>query len=140
MFIGGAKTLCFGNMTGAGEFATPLLGFFTQAGDFVATGAVAGNSDARLKTNIAPVEAYDADAIVANLARAVARFDWKDPGRQMGVIAQDVEPYAPEAVTAGTDGILAVADRPMVAALLVSVASLLKRVDALEARLHEAGA
>lgn len=76
------------------------------AGDFEVTGACTGcSSDSRLKTN---VETISGSSLTKLLTLKGVTFDWSDnekaknhPGRQIGVIAQDVEAVFPELV--GTD-------------------------------------
>ena len=63
-------------------------------------------SDARLKTNVAPVTG----ALRRLLELRGVTFDWRDPpegtttGPHLGFIAQDVEPVFPEWVSEGEDG------------------------------------
>lgn len=58
------------------------------------------SSDRRLKDNIAPAD--DAGAVIDSIA--IVKHDWKRGGHvRYGVIAQDLNVVAPEAVTAGDD-------------------------------------
>jgi hypothetical protein len=79
------------------------------AGNICATGTIGACSDGRFKEHVEPVRG--ALAKVAQL-RGVA-FDWKRDAfpehrfseeRQVGFIAQEIEPVIPEAVSRGSDG------------------------------------
>lgn len=70
-------------------------------GNIVASGTITPSSDARLKTNVQPLT----NALEKVEALTGVTYDWQDPtrhgndtGRQVGLIAQDVEKVLPEAV------------------------------------------
>lgn len=83
------------------------LAYLTTTGNFVATGAITAGaaSDARLKTNIRALSADAAKRIVMGLnpvtftwnARATELYD-RYKGEDLGMIAQEVEPYLPQAI------------------------------------------
>ena len=92
-------------------------------------------SDARWKTDIAPLN--DALAKVTQL-RGVS-FRWKDAtrgaGTQIGVIAQEVEPVFPELVSTDSEGYKSVAYAQLVAPLLEAVKALKAENDDLKRRI-----
>ena len=83
------------------------LAYLTTTGNFVAVGAITAGaaSDARLKTNIRALSADAAKRIVMGLnpvtftwnARATELYD-RYKGDDLGMIAQEVEPYLPQAI------------------------------------------
>jgi hypothetical protein len=96
-------------------------------------GVVVGNSDIRWKENIEPIE--DALDIVSQL-RGVS-YEWIDPsrgqGRQIGVIAQEVEQVLPEVVHTDSQGYKSVEYSKLVAPLIEAVKALKAKNDRLEA-------
>ena len=94
-------------------------------------------SDARLKTDIAPI----ADALAKMTQLRGVTFRWKDAARgdgtQIGLIAQDVAPVFPELVSTGSDGEQSLAYAQMVAPLIEAVKTLKADNDALTAELAE---
>ena len=78
--------------------------FERTTGNFTASGNVTAFSDESLKDNIRPYESFD----ISNLE--VKRFERNDlEGKEdVGVIAQEVREYFPEAVIENEDGILSV--------------------------------
>ncbi|MFZ4166499.1 tail fiber domain-containing protein [Brevundimonas sp. NPDC058933] len=92
-------------------------------------GTVVGESDKRLKTNIAPIT--DATAKVEALSGVT--FDWLKTGSAgMGFIAQDFETVLPTLVTEDTDGMKGVEYGPVVALLVEALKETNARVAALE--------
>lgn len=90
---------------------------------------VVGESDIRLKENVAPIT--DATAKVEALAGVT--FDWKATGTAgMGFIAQDFETVLPTLVTANEDGMKGVEYGPVVALLVEALKETNARVAALE--------
>lgn len=65
-------------------------------------------SDRKFKTNIAPYN----NSLATVMAMQVREFDFKNPtygkGKQVGLIAQEVQPIAPNLVSAGSNGDLSV--------------------------------
>jgi len=100
------------------------------SGNFVARGNVTAYSDERLKKDWAPV----AEDFIAQLAKVkhgtYTRTDSEE--RQMGVSAQSMRTFAPEAVLEDSDGRLSLAYGN---AALVAAVKLAERVVALEARI-----
>jgi hypothetical protein len=94
------------------------------------------SSDRRLKENIQPAD--DAASVID--AIEIVQHDWKAGGHtRFGVIAQDLQAIAPEAVTAGDDGdeiekTWGVDYSKLVPMLIKEVQSLRARVAALEAQ------
>lgn len=89
------------------NFNNSYLAYLTTTGNFVATGAITAGSasDARLKTNIQSLSAEAAKRIV--MALNPVTFTWNEKatelfdqykGDDLGMIAQEVEPYLPQAV------------------------------------------
>lgn len=90
---------------------------------------VVGESDRRLKANIAPI----ADPTAKVEALAGVTFDWKATGvAGMGFIAQDFEAVLPALVTENTDGMKGVEYGPVVALLVEALKETNARVAALE--------
>jgi hypothetical protein len=96
---------------------------FDVNGSIAATGALQSHSDRVLKTNINKVE----NSLAKILAINGVSFDWRkdefpqmhfEGGRQLGVIAQDVEKVFPEAVTKNKDGIRSVAYTMLIAPMI----------------------
>ena len=89
-----------------GDFAVPTL---TINGDLVVTGSCSGcSSDLRMKEKISPIpEALDKIGKLRGVS-----FEWKPgtpesttwPGRQYGVVAQEVEEIFPELVGVDSEG------------------------------------
>jgi hypothetical protein len=98
-------------------------------GSIAAVGALQAHSDRRLKKNIVTVD----NSLDKILAIKGVYFDWRkdefpgihfEGGRQMGVIAQDVEKVFPEAVAKNGDGIRSVAYTMLIAPLIEAVKEL----------------
>ena len=114
-----------------GNFATNSA---TINGNLTVTGTFSNPSDRRLKENVRPITgALDGVAQLQGV-----RYEWKPrlnpenirgQGRQIGVIAQDVEKVYPELVTATTDGYKAV-DYPKLTAVLIEAVKELKKQNA----------
>lgn len=94
-----------------------------STGDVYARSTLLASSDERLKQNI---------DVLPNALERIAQirgvsFEWKDsarPGRQIGVIAQDVEKVFPEMVNEDQDGFKTVAYSNMIAPLIEAVKEL----------------
>lgn len=91
-------------------------------------------SDAVLKKNVKPLVHVPSSI---DLLRPVT-FEWKDAGRGKGVkqgfIAQDVEKVYPDAIVPAGKNLLGVDSNAMLAALVLEVQALRKRVAVLEAK------
>ncbi|MGZ3789687.1 MAG: tail fiber domain-containing protein, partial [Bacteriovorax sp.] len=92
-------------------------------GSIAAVGALQTHSDKRLKKNIVKVD-HSLDKL---LALNGVYFDWRkdefpekhfEGGRQMGVIAQDVEKVFPEAVSKNKEGVRSVAYTMLIAPVI----------------------
>nr|WP_315025131.1 shufflon system plasmid conjugative transfer pilus tip adhesin PilV [Brevundimonas diminuta] len=92
-------------------------------------GTVVGESDIRLKENVATIS----DATQKVEALTGVTFDWKRTGSAgMGFIAQDFEQVLPALVTEDTDGMKGVEYGPVVALLVEALKETNARVAALE--------
>jgi trimeric autotransporter adhesin len=109
-------------------------------GNILATGTVSQSSDERLKKDIKVV-----DGALAKISQIKGvTYKWKKPenhgddkGRQLGVIAQDVEKVFPEAVKEDKEGIKSVNYGDMIAPLIEAVKELKAENDALRAEIIE---
>jgi len=99
------------------------------------TGAYSSASDERYKKNYMPIASDDKSAVEKILELNGLYFDWRhdefenkkfQEGRDMGVIAQDVEKVFPEAVRVNKDGYMSVAYAKLVAPLIEAVKELFK--------------
>lgn len=97
--------------------------FYSRAsnGDFYAYGNVTAYSDERLKENVQPIP--DALETVSKL-NGVTYNRIGEEERQMGVLAQQVQPHVPEVVKQAEGGYLAVTYGNMVALLIESTKEL----------------
>ncbi|WP_341464667.1 tail fiber domain-containing protein [Cedecea davisae] len=68
---------------------------FTNGGVLNAPGPVNPGSDERLKSNIVPVK----NALAATMSWRGATYEVKDGAPSVGLIAQDVEKFCPEAIS-----------------------------------------
>lgn len=93
----------------------------------LATGDITAFSDGRLKSDVSTIE--DALDIILNL-RGV-RYT-KDGRRSLGVIAQELQKYVPELVHVSPDGMLSVAYGNMAGLLIEANKTLAAKIDALE--------
>jgi hypothetical protein len=133
--VGGTGNILEAWYDGGGGYAQRLT--LNNAGAMWIAGALTQNSDGRLKKNISPVPS--ALGGIAKL-RGVS-FEWTDKtresGRQLGVIAQDVQSVFPELVTTGKDGMLSVNYLGLTAPLIEAVKELKADNDNLRAQLRE---
>ena len=117
------------------------VGIGTESASYTlhVNGSVAGNSayvntsDERFKMNINPISISGKSALDKVLSLNGVYFDWRNnefpdrhfqEGRDLGVIAQNVQEVFPEAVTTGDDGYLSVAYAKLVAPLIEAVKEL----------------
>lgn len=127
------------------------VGVLNPSATFAVNGTACGTSawticsDARFKTNVVPA----ADGLDRVMKLRPVRFDWRcaefpnrqfEPGRQIGFIAQEVEPILPELVRVGTDGYYSLNYEGISTVLTAAVQELHQAQDDGEARLagHEA--
>tara|TARA_B100001996_G_scaffold118317_1_gene89538 strand:- start:1268 stop:6547 length:5280 start_codon:yes stop_codon:yes gene_type:complete len=93
-------------------------------------------SDRRLKDNIAPID----DPLAKVISISGNTYDWNDKsgktGKDVGVIAQELEGVLPEAVTTRKSGYLAVDYDKVVPLLVEAIKELNAKVDSLEQRLN----
>lgn len=130
MLLNSENVLHFSQMDGQGNHVGTRA-YIDGANNFVAAGQVYSNSDARLKTDVAPL-AGGLDAVLALQPVSYRRKDG-DGRLQAGLIAQAVLEVAPEAVNAGPDDFLAVSYAGLVPHMLAALKELAARVAALEA-------
>lgn len=109
------------------------------AGNAYTTGSWSG-SDVRLKKNMKSLEG--ALSLVRHLQ--AVKYDWRtdefkeknlDAGRQIGLIAQDVEKIIPELVKTDNDGYKAISYEKLTAVLVEAVKEQGKRIDDLESQI-----
>jgi hypothetical protein len=146
-YPGTARSLCLnspGGNVGIG-LTNPAPQYLLHVNGLVAgIGAFVNLSDARLKTNVAPIRGGDALARVSALRGVTYVWDqdaskgleWNLPeGRQLGLIAQEVERVVPEAVTTDDQGYKSVAYDTLTPLLIEAVKAQQRRIEELEARL-----
>ena len=109
---------------------------FDDNGSFTATGNVTAYSDIKLKENIEPI-ANPLDKVNQINGVTFDRIDTPELGRQMGVIAQDVEKVCPELVSTDEEGTKSVAYGNMVGLLIEAIKDQQKQIDELKAKLEE---
>lgn len=114
---------------------TYLNPYSGQTGRLFIGGAQYTASDARLKTDVAPLDGALARLSGLRGVSYLARHS-PDDGRRLGVVAQEVEQTYPELVTVSEqDGYRAVNYQGIVAVLIEAVKELSAEVDALRARI-----
>jgi hypothetical protein len=130
MSILGNKTVeCYGNVNVSGSINT--AGAINAAGDITAF----YTSDARLKTNVQPIE----NALAKTVAINGVTFKWNDLAvdkdqtvTEVGVLAQELQAVLPEAVGERVDGYLAVRYEKIVPLLIEAIKELKLEIDALK--------
>jgi len=133
----GSRTTISGSLAIGGIAASATVGRFDASNDVVAY----STSDIRLKENIQPIEnaLYKVNQISGNT------FDWKsDPeltilhgfkGKDIGIIAQEIESILPEVVTTRDSGYKAVKYEKLVPLLIEAIKELTDKVNNLEEQL-----
>lgn len=120
---------------------TPGYSLFVD-GSIVATGAIVPLvvSDERLKKDIASLT----EALDTLLRLRGVQFFWTDPeqvgtppGRQMGLIAQEVEKVLPDWVSEGTNGYKGIAFKGFEALVIEALRELNEAIDNIKARLDK---
>ena len=112
---------------------TAISGELTVTGDITAF----FSSDERLKDNIKPIE----DPLAKVLSISGNTFEWNDKsshtGKDVGVIAQEIEKVLPEIVTTRDNGYKAVQYEKLTALLIEAVKELSAKVEKLEQKLSD---
>jgi hypothetical protein len=134
MMTASAQTLWVtGALVVGGSTTTTTVGTIRAAADVIAYAA----SDKRLKDNIFTISGSLDKLMQIN----GVEFDWvpmpgihENEGHDIGVIAQEIQAVLPEVVTMRDNGYLAVKYEKLVALLIESNKELLRRVEALEAK------
>lgn len=104
-------------------------------GNILATGNVTAYSDIQVKSNIEPLK--DAMASVLRLRGVTfTRIDQEAEGRQIGLIAQEVEQVVPEVVKTHDDGMKSLAYQNLVALLIEAVKEQQEQINHLQARME----
>jgi hypothetical protein len=142
---GGDITLYNGANTGAasifcdtnGELKTNDNAYIGGALNVVGDITAFYSSDERLKDNITPIE----DPLTKVLSISGNTFDWNDKsshtGKDIGVIAQEIEKVLPEIVTTRDNGYKAVQYEKLTALLIEAVKELSHKVDDLQQKLND---
>ena len=95
------------------------------------------SSDERLKDNITPIE----DPLAKVLSISGNSFDWNDKsshtGKDIGVIAQEIEKVLPEIVTTRENGFKAVQYEKITPLLIEAIKELSHKVDELQQKLND---
>lgn len=106
-----------------------------STGNVYARGTLLASSDRRLKENIKPIE----NALQSLDSLEGVYFNWKDTsreGRQIGLIAQDVEKAFPEVVSEDQDGFKAVSYAALIAPVINAIKELKSENRDLRARVE----
>lgn len=142
-FAGSGNTIANNVTSFAGDVG---IGTATPQYKLDVAGNIRGNnvspSDIRWKKNVSPIEG----ALDKVMKLQGVSFDWRtdefkrmgfDESRQIGFIAQDVEPVLPELVTTDRDGYKAVSYEKMTAVLVEAIKAQQKEIEALKAEIKE---
>ena len=105
------------------------------SGNLTVTGNVSGFSDIRLKTEIEVIE-NALEKVKQIRGVTYTRTDRPEAGRQIGVIAQEVQAVQPELVLEGSEGRLSVLYSNMAGLLIEAVKELSAEVDALKEKIY----
>jgi hypothetical protein len=104
-------------------------------GHAVLEGALMQSSDARMKTNIFPIQS----SLTGLLQLNGYRYKWKDPlmdsSTQIGLIAQEVQKQFPELVKENANGELSVNYSGMIPVMLNAMKEMEKQIQELQARI-----
>jgi hypothetical protein len=130
--LGSSQNLVF---RASWDMTTGTIFTMDRSGNFTATGSVACNSDARIKTDLQPIE--DAIEKVKKVTGyTYERTDVKLP-RQAGVLAQDMLKVLPEVVNTDDDGMYTVSYGNITALLIQALKEEVAKREALELRFEE---
>jgi hypothetical protein len=117
--------------TPANKAGDSFTGSISVSGSITATGDITAYSDERLKTDIETITgALDR----VRKLRGVTFTRRETGSRGIGLVAQELAPIVPEAVTTHDDGLLSVAYGNLVGVLIEAVKELADKVERLEAR------
>lgn len=119
-----------------GNAAFVATSFDPNTGDIVTKGDVQALSDASIKTNVVVI-ANALSKVDAIRGVTFNRLDLPNNPEQMGVIAQEVQPVAPQLVHQLPSGLLAVSYPNLTALLIEAIKELKAEVDALKKKLGE---
>jgi hypothetical protein len=97
---------------------------FNFSGSLIVGGNISSSSDARLKTNVRDLE----DGLALVNAMRARRFDMYGKS-DLGVVAQELQPFMPEVVSTNKDGMLSVDYSRLVAPLIAAVQNLSGRLE-----------
>ena len=123
--VGVGNTLDINGIDISRETATDLL-YFTGGID---ADAVFSRSDERLKDNIVPIT----DAVAKVKALNGVSFNFKkNPGKKIGLIAQNVEKVVPEVVMTGADGMKSVEYANLVGLLIEAIKEQERKIEGLQ--------
>lgn len=104
------------------------------SGSLRTSGGVLTNSDSRLKQNIAPYN----NALERIISSRGVTYELLGGGkRELGVIAQELQPHFPEVVSTDKEGILSVDYSRLTAALIEGMKDQQKQIDKLTKRIEE---
>ena len=99
-----------------------LFSVYPDDGHCVSNGAMYANSDRHLKKNISSIPTSSLERLFSVSSKLLKKFTWKDPERESyGFIAQELEPYIPEAITSDEKGIKSVSYDIAYAKILASI-------------------
>ena len=135
--FGSGRTAIMGGYVGIGTLTpTAKLTVYngTTTGTYTTTGWM-HSSDARLKSNITQIE----EALSKVLELRGIYFNWKNDTekRQVGFVAQDVEPVLPEVVSKDDEGTYSMSYGGVVPVLVEAIKELKSQNDELFSRLKE---
>jgi hypothetical protein len=104
------------------------------SGDVTFSGNVTAYSDSRLKKNISTLEN---SLNIVNQLRGISYQRIETEGKNIGLVAQEVEQVLPEVVIKDKEGYLSIAYGNIVAVLIEAIKELNAKVDKLQEQLAE---
>jgi hypothetical protein len=125
----------FGGALGLNTHPDP--GYMLDVNGDIRCTSLTETSDARLKTDIMPLN----NALATVTALNGVSFRWKDPemgnGDQIGLVAQEVETVVPELVSEDSDGYKSVSYSKMTAVLVESIKELQEQISAQQTEIED---
>lgn len=116
------------------KVSSTKISFVPSSGNLTAAGSITAFSDARLKTEVTPIE----NAVEKVQTLEGVTYTRTDSGdRQTGLIAQAVQKVLPEAVVESPDGYLSLAYGNMVGLLVQAIKEQQQQIDALKAEIND---